>query len=67
MHDAIEATDDFVEESRDNVAVYAQALLDFDPFSVQASLRHDDNEAFGRELTGGIALGFEFDAHHRNH
>ena len=64
MHDAIEATDDFVEESRDNVAVYAQALLDFDPFSVQASLRHDDNEAFGRELTGGIALGFEFDAHH---
>lgn len=64
MHDAIEATDDFVEESRDNVAVYAQTLLDFSPFSVQASLRHDDNEAFGRELTGGLALGFELDAHH---
>ncbi|PAU76481.1 TonB-dependent receptor domain-containing protein [Halomonas salipaludis] len=64
MHDAIEATDDFVEESRDNVAVYAQALLDLSPFSVQASLRHDDNEAFGRELTGGLALGVELDTHH---
>ncbi|QFU02367.1 Vitamin B12 transporter BtuB precursor [Halomonas sp. THAF5a] len=54
----------YAEESRDNVAVFAQALMDFSPVSVQAGLRHDDNEAFGEELTGHLALGFALDDHH---
>ncbi|MFG6159887.1 TonB-dependent receptor domain-containing protein [Halomonas sp. 1390] len=54
----------YAEESRDNVAVFAQALMDFAPFTLQAGLRHDDNEAFGEELTGHLALGYALDDHH---
>jgi len=54
----------FEEESRDNVAVFAQALLDFSPMTVQAGVRHDDNEAFGEELTGNLALGYALDDRH---
>ncbi|MCH4561537.1 TonB-dependent receptor [Halomonas sp. EGI 63088] len=62
--DRVSGTTDFDEDSRDNTAVFAQGLLDFSPLSVQASLRHDDNEAFGDEVTGSLALGYELDAHH---
>ncbi len=51
-------------EDRDNKAVFSQALLDFSPFAVQASLRYDDNEAYGDEVTGSLALGYDLDAHH---
>lgn len=51
-------------EERDNKAVFGQALLDFAPFAVQASLRYDDNEAYGDEVTGSLALGYDLDAHH---
>ncbi len=54
----------FDEESRANRAVFAQALLDFEPLTSQLSLRHDDNEAFGEELTGSLALGYALDDHH---
>lgn len=54
----------FDEESRYNRAVFAQGLLDFQPLTTQVSLRHDDNEAFGEELTGSLALGYELDVHH---
>ena len=51
-------------EERDNRAVFGQALLDFAPFAVQASLRYDDNEAYGDEVTGSLALGYDLDNHH---
>lgn len=51
-------------EERDNKAVFGQALLDFAPFAVQASLRYDDNEAYGDEVTGSLALGYELDNYH---
>lgn len=54
----------YAEESRDNLAVFAQTLMDFSPVSVQAGLRHDDNEAFGEELTGHLALGYALDDRH---
>ncbi|CAM3499249.1 TonB-dependent receptor domain-containing protein [Halomonas lysinitropha] len=54
----------FDEESRDNLAVFAQGLLDFQPLTTQLSLRHDDNQAFGEELTGSLALGYELDEYH---
>ncbi|XKE46629.1 TonB-dependent receptor [Halomonas organivorans] len=62
--DEVDGTVDYEEGSRDNGAVFAQALMDFSPFSVQAGLRHDDNEAFGEELTGQLALGYALDDHH---
>lgn len=54
----------FEVESRDNKAAFTQALLDFAPLTVQGSLRFDDNEAYGDEVTGGLALGYALDDHH---
>lgn len=62
--DNVTTADSYVEDSRDNTAVFAQGLLDFHPVSLQASLRHDDNEAFGDELTGNLALGYALDNQH---
>ncbi|MGQ7247747.1 TonB-dependent receptor domain-containing protein [Halomonas sp. V046] len=64
QEDEITSTTAYDETSRDNVAVFAQALMDFDPVSLQAGLRHDDNEAFGEEVTGHLALGYELGTHH---
>lgn len=62
--DQVSGTTDYAESSRDNTAVFAQGLLDFSPLSLQAGLRHDDNEAFGEEVTGSVALGYDLDDHH---
>ncbi|WP_163559585.1 TonB-dependent receptor [Halomonas sp. NO4] len=62
--DKVASTTDYQVDSRDNTAVFTQSLLDFSPVTVQASLRHDDNEAFGSDVTGGLALGYELDASH---
>ncbi|MBB3189784.1 TonB-dependent receptor domain-containing protein [Halomonas cerina] len=62
--DEVDGTVDYDEDRRSNVAVFAQALMDFSPLDVQAGLRHDDNEAFGEEVTGSLALGYAFDDRH---
>lgn len=65
MVDEVEGSDDFAETSRTNAAVYGQGRLNFGPSEVMLSLRMDDNEAFGKEETGGIAFGHQFDRKHR--
>ena len=65
LNEEVTSTTEFDEDSRSNAAVFSQLRLGFGPTDVQASLRMDDNEAFGREETGGIALGHAFDRHHR--
>ncbi|QTF91578.1 TonB-dependent receptor [Halomonas sp. BM-2019] len=62
--DRVSSTTPFDETSRDNTAVFAQGLLDLQPLSVQLSLRHDDNQAFGEEVTGSLALGYALDSRH---
>ncbi|RDB43987.1 TonB-dependent receptor [Halomonas sp. DQ26W] len=62
--DRVTSTTPYDETRRDNTAVFAQVLFDFSPFSVQAALRHDDNQAFGEETTGSLAFGFDMDAYH---
>ena len=62
--DRVSGTTDFDESSRDNMAVFAQGLLDFAPFALQAALRYDDNEAYGEEVTGSLALGYDLDDSH---
>ncbi|MDI4637855.1 MULTISPECIES: TonB-dependent receptor [Halomonadaceae] len=62
--DEVDSSTAFDEDSRDNTAVFTQALMDFSPLSVQASLRHDDNEAYGEETTGSLALGVALDEIH---
>ncbi|MEQ6887487.1 TonB-dependent receptor [Halomonas sp. CS7] len=62
--DNVDATVDYDEDSRNNLAFFTQALLDFSPVTVLASLRHDDNEAYGEEVTGSLALGYALDEIH---
>ncbi|WP_299230848.1 TonB-dependent receptor [uncultured Halomonas sp.] len=62
--DKVSGTTDYLVDSRDNKAVFAQGLMDFSPLAVQASLRHDDNEAYGDEVTGSLALGYALDDQH---
>ncbi len=48
-----------------NTAGFAQALLDFDPFTVQLNIRQDDHERYGTSTTGGVALGYALDDKHQ--
>ncbi|MGM0542566.1 MAG: TonB-dependent receptor domain-containing protein [Pseudomonadota bacterium] len=54
----------YAEEARDNRAVFTQGLLDFAPLTLQASVRLDDNEAYGDEVTGSLAAGYAVDDVH---
>lgn len=65
MVDEVEGSDEFTETSRTNAAVFGQGRLNFGATDVMLSLRLDDNEAFGKEETGGIAVGYQFDRAHR--
>lgn len=58
-NERVEGSDDFAETSRYNRAGFGQLQLDFGVFDAAASLRHDDNEAFGGKTTGQLALGAE--------
>lgn len=63
--DEVTSSTDFEEDSRTNAALFGQLRLNFGPTDLQLSLRGDDNEAYGRQETGGIALGHSFDRSHR--
>jgi len=52
--DRLDASSAFTESSRDNTGAFAQYLGTFDIHNVTASVRYDDNEAFGGESTGGL-------------
>ena len=65
MVDEVDGTSQFAEDSRTNAAVFGQARLNFDATDLMFSLRLDDNEAYGKEETGGIALGHQFGRSHR--
>lgn len=62
--DRVNSTTAYEETSRSNAAVFSQALLDFSPFTLQASLRFDDNESYGEEVTGSIGVGYDVDGRH---
>lgn len=62
--DKADSTIKYDETSRSNKAVFTQALLDFSPLTLQASLRFDDNEAYGDEVTGSLAAGYALDGNH---
>ncbi|MDC0661224.1 TonB-dependent receptor domain-containing protein [Marinobacter sp. SS21] len=61
----VKSTTDFDENSRSNGALFTQLRLHFGPTDVQLSLRGDDNEAYGKNETGGLALGHSIDRSHR--
>lgn len=64
LEDEVDSSTDFEEDSRDNTAAFAQLLSRYGPTDLQLSARWDDNEAFGEEVTGAVALGYELDRAH---
>jgi vitamin B12 transporter len=65
QQDEVDSSKDYTETSRTNTAVFSQLRLNFGPTDVQLSLRSDDNEAYGANDTGGLALGYKLDRSHR--
>ncbi len=61
----VDGTTDYEEDSRDNTGLFVQSFFDFDPFDFEASLRYDDNEAYGSETTGALAAAWDLDGVHR--
>ena len=55
----IESSTIFPVTNRDNKAVYAQLQTSVNALNVVASLRKDDNSAYGNETNGSLAVGFE--------
>lgn len=63
--DEVKSTNEFEETSRTNAALFGQLRLNFGPTDLNLSLRGDDNEAYGKQETGSVALGHSFDRAHR--
>ncbi len=58
QNDRIESTEDYAEDSRDNVGVFGQAQTRLGGHDLSASLRQDDNQQFGTHATGSAAWGY---------
>ena len=60
--DRVGGTTGFSENSRDNKAVFLQYQGLVDNIDWLAAIRFDNNEQFGNNMTGDIALGYSFDS-----
>ncbi|PCM44291.1 TonB-dependent receptor domain-containing protein [Marinobacter sp. ANT_B65] len=65
QQDEVSSSQAYNETSRTNTALFSQLRLNFGPVDAQLSLRGDDNEAYGTNETGGLALGYSIDRSHR--
>lgn len=63
--DQLDSSESYPEDSRSNTGVFAQALLDFSPVSLEAGVRQDDNEAYGETTTGSFGAGYQLNDSHR--
>lgn len=60
LHDHIDTTTTYNEDSRHNNAVFGQYQLNANQLQVNASLRDDDNSAYGHKTTGSTAWRWNF-------
>ena len=51
--------DNYVVDSRDNTGIFTSVHPGFSAMDLEVSLRHDDNEQFGSETTGSVAMGWD--------
>jgi vitamin B12 transporter len=54
--DEVDSNTSFIETSRTNHALFTQYQLFKESFDFSASIRHDDNESYGRHNTGNISI-----------
>ena len=58
LNDRISGSTEYARTSRDNLGLFAQYLGYWERVDLQVALRHDDNQQFGHENTGSVALGY---------
>lgn len=58
--DRVDTLSNFVETSRDNIAGYGQWQGRYGKLSAVGSVRYDDNEAYGDNTNGSIAVEYAF-------
>lgn len=58
LNDKISSSTAYPVTSRDNIGIFAQYLTGWGNNEWQLSLRHDDNEQFGQQVTGNISWGY---------
>lgn len=59
QRDRVSSNTPFTVDSRRNDGIFAQYLGQFGAHGVQASVRRDDNEQFGNEVTGSLGWGYQ--------
>lgn len=57
--DRVDATVDYAEDSRHDVGIFGEYQGRFGAHEVNLSLRHDDNQQFGGQVTGSAAWGYD--------
>ncbi|MFA9460439.1 TonB-dependent receptor domain-containing protein [Thiohalorhabdus methylotrophus] len=62
QRDLVDSTNDFTEDARWNYGVFAQHQARFGSHDLTASVRRDENEAFGAHTTWNAAWGYQIDA-----
>lgn len=62
IREQIDSTNNYQVRERDNTGYFASLRSAFDPVDLEASVRLDENEQYGNETTGGLALGTDFSA-----
>jgi vitamin B12 transporter len=58
QNDHITSTEDYAEDSRDNVGVFGEIQASIHGHDLSGSLRQDDNQQFGTHATGSAAWGY---------
>lgn len=58
LYDSIDSTSDFTITSRYNWGIFVQHQIALAAHKLQLSLRHDDNQQFGSQVTGSASWGY---------
>ncbi len=65
LDDRVTSDQAFTETERDNLGLFGQYQGRFGLHDVQIGIRHDDNQQFGTETTGGITVGHQLSGGNR--
>ncbi len=65
LQDDVDATTDYARTSRRNWAMFAQDQITLGAHELTASLRRDDNQAYGDHVTGNAAWGYDLTSQYK--
>lgn len=65
LQDDVDTTTDYARTGRSNWAVFAQDQITLGAHELTASLRRDDNQAYGDNVTGNAAWGYDLTSQYK--